>query len=234
MIFGGRNLPLRLQELASRAGQGSINLETLHKGGGSHELHLRHLGLQAQPTILVEKDLAVHLFSHLALVPLLLLLPAACQGSSELLLLGLLLNLRSLLAIEEMMWGGGGEWVVCGIFSFSSEQPSRQSLGQPIVPSTGQHSGRSIITPKKPGASAEMDCGTEASHASAHYFASQRTRSDSKMPTKAQQQNKVPDGNTTKLNDGTYHDENLLKGEKRDEFAGVGEVAVNTLAQALD
>jgi hypothetical protein len=27
-------------------------------------------------------------------------LPAACQGSSELLLLGLLLNLRSLLAVE--------------------------------------------------------------------------------------------------------------------------------------
>jgi hypothetical protein len=53
------------------------------------------------------------------------------------------------------------------------------------------------------------------------------------MPTKAQQQNKVPDGNTTKLNDGTYHDENLLKGEKS-EIAGVGEVAVNTLAQALD
>jgi len=32
----------------------------------------------------------------------------------------------------------------------------------------------------------------------------------------------VPDGNTTKLTDGTYHDENLLKGEKRVEFAGVG------------
>ena len=96
MCLDGSDLALTLQKLAGCPSQRSINLKALHQSGGRHYLHLGNLGLQAEPTILVKQNLGVHLFPHLALVPLLLLLPAAGQGSSKLLLLGLLLNLRSL------------------------------------------------------------------------------------------------------------------------------------------
>lgn len=66
------DLSLLRQQLAGSSGQRSVDLQPLHKGGGSDQLHLGHLGLQTVPAVLVEKHLGVHLFSQLALVPLLL------------------------------------------------------------------------------------------------------------------------------------------------------------------
>ena len=100
MRFDGSDLALTLEKLAGGARQRGINLEALHQTRGGDDLHLGDLGLQTDPAVLVEEHLRVHLFSHLALVPLLLLLPAAGQGSSELLLLCLLLDLGALLVVS--------------------------------------------------------------------------------------------------------------------------------------
>jgi hypothetical protein len=58
--------------------------------------HLRHLVLKSLPRLIIEKNLSVHLLVHLALVPLLLLSLGTGHGRSHLLLLGLLLNFRTL------------------------------------------------------------------------------------------------------------------------------------------
>tara|TARA_B110000090_G_C13151991_1_gene358094 strand:+ start:252 stop:557 length:306 start_codon:yes stop_codon:yes gene_type:complete len=97
----GADLSLCLHESTGGTGKGSVNLKTLNKGGRSYKFHLGYLGLESVPAVLVEEDLGVDLFSHLALGPLLFLGLAARKGSLELLLLGFLLNLRSLLVKKE-------------------------------------------------------------------------------------------------------------------------------------
>jgi hypothetical protein len=98
----GHDLLLGLHELAGGASQGSVDLKTLHQGGRGHQLHLRHLSLESTPALLVEENLAIELFLDLSLGPLLLLLLTARKGSLQLLLLGFLLNFRSLLTSDRM------------------------------------------------------------------------------------------------------------------------------------
>ena len=106
-----RSLDDHLMEIfASSSSKRSIHFQPLAKSGRSYQLHLRNLRKQSCPSILIKEHLGVELLPigqlqwwsrdgavslpHLSLGPLLLLALGAGQGSSELLLLSLLLNLR--------------------------------------------------------------------------------------------------------------------------------------------
>lgn len=72
MEFHRSDLSFLSQHLASSAGKGGVDLQTLDKARGGDELHLGHLSLKSVPAVLVEENLGVQLFSELSLVPLLL------------------------------------------------------------------------------------------------------------------------------------------------------------------
>ena len=99
-----------LEISASSSSERTIYFQPLAQSRRSHKLHLRNFRQQSRPSILIKEHLGVELLPigwyqrrsreeairlpHLSLGPLLLLALSAGQGSSELLLLGLLLNLR--------------------------------------------------------------------------------------------------------------------------------------------
>lgn len=92
MVHDRLNEALVLELLDSTAGEGAVDLKTLHNSGDGNKLHLGHIGEELLVSGLLEEDGVEGLFADLALGPLLLLaLVATGEGGLGLGLLRLLL-----------------------------------------------------------------------------------------------------------------------------------------------
>ncbi len=63
MDLNWSDLAFLSHELAGSTGKGGVDLQALDQGGWGDKLHLWDFSLESVPSILIEKDLGIELFS---------------------------------------------------------------------------------------------------------------------------------------------------------------------------